>query len=79
MPLHKAVGYTCIAAALVHAIVYLDTWAQTDSLSMMLEINQIAGMMGGIALFLIGVSTLPYILRQRYECMLKHFTSSGLV
>lgn len=72
MPLHKAAGYTCIVASLVHAIVYLEAWAQADSLNDMLEPTQIAGIMGGIALLLIGVLALPYIRRQRYECMLRH-------
>ncbi|KFY65571.1 hypothetical protein V496_02514 [Pseudogymnoascus sp. VKM F-4515 (FW-2607)] len=67
MPLHKAAGYTCIVASLVHAIVYLDAWAQADTLHEMLELEQIAGTMGGIALLLIGVSTLPYIRRRHYE------------
>ncbi|KFZ02558.1 hypothetical protein V500_00103 [Pseudogymnoascus sp. VKM F-4518 (FW-2643)] len=67
MPLHKAAGYTCIVASLVHAIVYLKAWAQSDTLHAMLEPEQIAGIMAGIALLLIGVSTLPYIRRQRYE------------
>lgn len=72
MPLHKAAGYTCIVASLVHAIVYLEAWAQAGSLNDMLEPTQIAGIMGGIALLLIGVLALPYIRHQRYECMLRH-------
>ena len=77
MPLHKAAGYTCIVASLVHAIVYLNAWAQSDTLHAMLEPEQIAGILAGIALVLIGVSTLPYIRRQRYERMLRHSTSAG--
>lgn len=77
MPLHKAAGYTCIVASLVHAIVYLNAWAQSNTLHAMLEPEQIAGIMAGIALLLIGVSTLPYIRRQRYERMLRHSTSAG--
>lgn len=76
MPLHKAAGYTCIVASLVHAIVYLDAWAQTGTLHEMLELEQVAGTMGGIALLLIGVSTLPYIRRRHYECMLRHSASA---
>ncbi|OBT67744.1 hypothetical protein VE03_03545 [Pseudogymnoascus sp. 23342-1-I1] len=67
MPLHKAAGYTCIIASLVHAIVYLITLAQSNALQVMLEFEQIAGMMGGIAVLLIGVLALPYIRRKRYE------------
>jgi hypothetical protein len=72
IPFHKAAGYTCIVASLVHAIVYLKALAQLDTLHDMLEPAQIAGIMGGIALLLIGVLALPYIRRQRYECMLRH-------
>lgn len=76
MPLHKAAGYTGITASLVHAIVYLISWAQTGILHEMLEPSRIAGIMGGIALLVIGVSTVPYIRRQHYECMLRHSTSA---
>ncbi|OBT53881.1 hypothetical protein VE04_06250 [Pseudogymnoascus sp. 24MN13] len=80
MPLHKAAGYTCIVASLVHAIVYLEAWAQADSLNDMLEPTQIAGIMGGIALLLIGVLALPYIRRQRYELFYAiHVTLSALI
>ncbi|KFY34912.1 hypothetical protein V494_06372 [Pseudogymnoascus sp. VKM F-4513 (FW-928)] len=67
MPLHKAAGYTCIVASLVHAIVYLNAWAQANMLHEMLEPTQIAGIMGASAMVLIGISTFPYIRRQRYE------------
>ncbi|ELR06862.1 hypothetical protein GMDG_08153 [Pseudogymnoascus destructans 20631-21] len=67
MPLHKAAGYTCIVASLVHAIVYLVGMAQVYPLYYMLEPAPVAGMIGGIAMLLIGVLALPYIRRQRYE------------
>lgn len=70
MPLHKAAGYTTIVASLVHAIVYLNSWAQSDMLHEMLEPNQVAGIMAGIGLFLIGIST--FIRRQRYERKPRH-------
>lgn len=78
MPLHKAAGYTCIVASLVHAIIYLITWAQIGILNGLLEPSRIAGIMGGIALLVIGVSNVPYIRRQHYECMLRHSTSAEL-
>ncbi|KFX87358.1 hypothetical protein V490_08310 [Pseudogymnoascus sp. VKM F-3557] len=67
MPLHKAAGYTTIVASMVHMIVYVNAWAQSNILHEMLEPTQVAGIMAGCALLLIAISTLPFIRRQRYE------------
>jgi hypothetical protein len=72
MPLHKVSGYTAIVAAWIHAIVYLEAWAQTANLHGILEVDNIAGVMGGIALLLIGVSTLSYVRERLYEGIGQH-------
>jgi hypothetical protein len=69
MPLHKVAGYTTIVAVWIHAIVYLKAWAEAATLDHMLEAANLSGLMGGIALVLIGVSTISYSMKWKYEGM----------
>ncbi|GAD92840.1 hypothetical protein PVAR5_1436 [Paecilomyces variotii No. 5] len=52
-PLHKVAGYTCIFAS--------------GNLQSMLETEQIAGVVAGIAMLIIAASTVPFVYRGYYE------------
>lgn len=67
-PLHKTAGYTCIATSLIHAIVYLNAWAQIDHLHEMRETENLAGAIAGLAMVIIGLSTISWVMRRYYEC-----------
>ncbi|KAI2786945.1 hypothetical protein POX_g09342 [Penicillium oxalicum] len=66
-PLHKTAGYTCIATSLIHAIVYLNAWAQIDHLHEMRETENLAGAIAGLAMVIIGLSTISWVMRRYYE------------
>ncbi|KAB8270215.1 ferric reductase like transmembrane component-domain-containing protein [Aspergillus minisclerotigenes] len=66
-PLHKTAGYTTIGLMLLHAIVYLSAWSQSGSLHKMQEIDNAAGAVAGVAMFVIGLSTIGWFVRKSYE------------
>ncbi|KAB8209718.1 ferric reductase like transmembrane component-domain-containing protein [Aspergillus parasiticus] len=66
-PLHKTAGYTTIGMMLLHAIVYLTGWSQSGSLHKMQEIDNAAGTVAGVAMFVIGLSTIGWFVRKSYE------------
>lgn len=66
-PLHKTAGYTTIELMLLHAIVYLSAWSQSGSLHKMQEIDNAAGAVAGVAMFVIGLSTIGWFVRKSYE------------
>ncbi|KAJ9332848.1 hypothetical protein DTO027B5_5458 [Paecilomyces variotii] len=51
----------------MHAIVYLSAWSKSGNLKSMLKTNQIAGLVAGIAMLIIAVSTVPLVYRRYYE------------
>lgn len=51
----------------MHAIVYLSAWSKSGNLKSMLKTNQIAGLVAGIAMLIIAVSTVPFVYRRYYE------------
>ncbi|CAG8928199.1 unnamed protein product [Penicillium salamii] len=66
-PLHKVSGYTCIFVSILHAVVYLAGWAQSGSLHKMEERANFAGAIAGMAMLIIGISTITYFMRGFYE------------
>ncbi|KAJ6013726.1 hypothetical protein N7540_008317 [Penicillium herquei] len=66
-PLHKVAGYTCIVSTLLHAIVYLAAWSATGDLESMTERKNYCGAIAGMAMVIIGVSTITYFMRGYYE------------
>ncbi|KAE8329874.1 ferric reductase like transmembrane component-domain-containing protein [Aspergillus sergii] len=66
-PLHKTAGYTTIGLMLLHAVVYLAAWSQSGSLHKMQEIDNAAGAVAGVAMFVIGLSTIGWFVRKSYE------------
>lgn len=67
-PLHKTAGYTCIVTSVLHAIVYLNAWAQANELGDMLEKANLAGGIAGLAMVIIGITTIGWFRRRYYEC-----------
>ncbi|KAF7718869.1 Uncharacterized protein PECH_007184 [Penicillium ucsense] len=66
-PLHKTAGYTCIATSVIHGVVYLNAWAQIDHLHEMGETSNLVGAIAGMAMVIIGISTIGWITRKYYE------------
>ncbi|KAJ5167712.1 uncharacterized protein N7482_003306 [Penicillium canariense] len=66
-PLHKTAGYTCITTSVLHAIVYLNAWAQAHELKNMRERNNLTGGFAGLAMVIIGISTIGWFTRRYYE------------
>ncbi|CAI7633256.1 unnamed protein product [Penicillium manginii] len=66
-PLHKVAGYTCIFTSCLHGIVYLAAWADSGELDSMQEVKNFAGAIAGLAMVLIGLSTITYLMRGYYE------------
>ncbi|KAL4780301.1 ferric reductase like transmembrane component-domain-containing protein [Aspergillus varians] len=66
-PLHKTAGYTAIVLMLLHAIVYLSGWSKGGSLHKMKELENAAGAVGGMAMFVLGISTIGWFVRKSYE------------
>ncbi|KAE8369150.1 ferric reductase like transmembrane component-domain-containing protein [Aspergillus caelatus] len=66
-PLHKTAGYTAIGMMLLHTIVYLAGWSQSGSLHKMQEIDNAAGAVAGVAMLVIGLTTIGYFVRKSYE------------
>ena len=66
-PLHKVAGYTCIFTSCLHAIVYLAAWSESGDLASMRETRNLAGAIAGLAMVIIGLSTVSYIMRGSYE------------
>lgn len=73
-PLHKTAGYTCIITAVLHAIVYLNAWAQANELENMREKANLAGAIAGLAMVIIGLSTIGSLVRRYYECASEHLS-----
>ncbi|KAE8352494.1 ferric reductase like transmembrane component-domain-containing protein [Aspergillus coremiiformis] len=64
-PLHKTAGYTCIVTSTVHAIVYCKAWS--NKLHEMLITANVAGIVGGLAMLVLGLSTISRFVRKSYE------------
>ncbi|CZR52291.1 related to ferric-chelate reductase [Phialocephala subalpina] len=57
-PLHQIAGYTTIATWFMHAMIYITAWDYSHTLHEMLEKDQIMGIIGGISLLLLLLTTL---------------------
>lgn len=66
-PLHKVAGYTCIFTSCLHGIVYLAAWSESGELDSMQEVKNFAGAIAGLAMVIIGLSTITYFMRGFYE------------
>ena len=66
-PFHKVAGYTCIFTSVLHGIVYLAAWSESGDLASMEESKNVAGAIAGMAMAIIGVSTITYFMRANYE------------
>jgi hypothetical protein len=66
-PLHKVAGYTCIFTSVLHAVVYLPAWSETGKLKKMEKRKNYAGAIAGLAMVIIGFSTITYSMRRHYE------------
>ncbi|CRG85705.1 putative ferric reductase transmembrane component [Talaromyces islandicus] len=66
-PLHKTAGYTCIVTSILHAIVYLSAWAERGDVEKMRETENLAGGIAGLAMVIIGISTIGWFTRRFYE------------
>lgn len=64
--LHQAAGYCTILFALLHAVLYIITDANLESLSDLLELEQIMGIVAGLAM--LSIFTTTFLLKRvRYE------------
>jgi predicted ferric reductase len=66
-PLHKTAGYTCITTSVLHAGVYLSAWSEKAELENMRETQNLAGGIAGLAMVIIGFSTIRWFARRFYE------------
>ena len=64
--LHQLAGYCTIIWSLLHAVVYIVAWSQTNSLAELLEMNQVMGIIAGFAMLTI-LATALLLRRLRYE------------
>jgi predicted ferric reductase len=64
--LHQVVGYCTIIWSLLHAVVYIVAWSQTNSLPELLEKSQVMGIIAGFAMLVI-LATALILRRLRYE------------
>jgi hypothetical protein len=65
--LHKIAGYTCIFTSCLHGIVYLSAWSEKGELESMTEAKNFSGAIAGMAMVIIGLSTITYFMRGFYE------------
>ena len=51
----------------MHAVVYLSAWSETGKLMNMAEKKNFAGAIAGMAMLIIGLSTITFLMRNTYE------------
>ncbi|CAI7649760.1 unnamed protein product [Penicillium pancosmium] len=66
-PLHKTAGYTCIFTTFLHASVYLSSYGISGDLENMRQTKNLAGAMAGLAMVILGFSTIAWLARNYYE------------
>ncbi|KAJ6116005.1 hypothetical protein N7523_006422 [Penicillium sp. IBT 18751x] len=66
-PLHKVAGYTCIVTSVIHGITYTIVFAEKGKLEKYKERKNFSGVIAGIAMLIIGFSTIGYFVRKSYE------------
>lgn len=66
-PLHKVAGYTCIVSSILHGVVYLGAWSAMDNLAEMRQTENLVGPIAGLAMLVIGLSTITSFARRFYE------------
>lgn len=76
-PLHKVAGYTCIFMSCMHGIVYLIAWSESDKLEKMTKSKNLAGAIAGMAMVVIGFSTITKFMRKFFEREILHTSVSA--
>jgi predicted ferric reductase len=66
-PLHKVAGYTCIVTSVIHGITYTVDFAQKGKLERYKEKKNFSGAIAGVAMLIIGFSTIGYFVQKSYE------------
>ena len=67
-PLHKIAGYTCIFTSVIHAAIYLSAYSISGDLdSNMRKTKNLTGAMAGLAMVIIGFTTITMLMRNYYE------------
>lgn len=66
-PLHKVAGYTCIVTSVIHGITYTIVFAQEGKLEKYQERKNFSGAIAGVAMLIIGFSTIGYFVQKSYE------------
>jgi predicted ferric reductase len=64
--LHMVAGYSTVFWVLLHAVVYIAAWTQSNNLEELLENTQIYGIVAGFS-FLIILATALFLRKMRYE------------
>lgn len=65
--LHKIAGYTTIVSAILHGTRYVSAFARKGLLHKMRDYRNFAGGIAGTAMIILGISTIGWFVRQRYE------------
>ncbi|KAJ5887577.1 hypothetical protein N7495_007618 [Penicillium taxi] len=67
-PLHKVAGYTCIFSSVLHGVTYLGAYAAAGTITVnMKKSADYAGGIAGVAMLIIGFSTIGWFARRFYE------------
>lgn len=66
-PLHKIAGYTCILTSVLHGITFLKEAADAEILYYMKTRKDLTGAIAGLAMVIIGCSTITWFPRRHYE------------
>lgn len=66
-PLHKVAGYTCIVTSVIHGITYTVVFAQEGKLEKYTKKENFSGAIAGVAMLIIGFSTIGYFVQKSYE------------
>lgn len=67
-PLHKTAGYTCILTTFFHASIYLSSFGISGDLENMRQTKNLAGVIAGLAMVILGFSTIAWLTQNYYEC-----------
>jgi hypothetical protein len=66
-PLHKVAGYTCILTSVIHGISYTVVFSQKGELYKYKKTTNFSGAIAGVAMLIIGLSTIGWFVQKSYE------------